>query len=72
MLGLTDVNETPVVWPRSYRRVATVSASTPEAAALQGEVLMGDVLLPPVGPALLSQGDDAFLPLLRSLSRRPS
>lgn len=52
-------------WSRAYRKVDTVQASTPAQAALLGVVLLGDVIVPATGDALISTGNGDFDPLPR-------
>lgn len=65
MLGVTGPDDVPVPWTRGYRRTATVFAHTVGEAAVLGAVLMGDVLVPATGSALLCMGDGEFSPLDR-------
>ena len=70
LCGVGDIDEAADLWPRGYRRVATVSAGSPYHAALLGDMLMGDVLVPPRGAALLLTGQDRLAPLDRPAPRR--
>ena len=71
LCGVGDVDAAQQLWPHGYRRVATVSAGSPNHAAILGDMLMGDVLVPTHGPALLLTGRDDWGPIERP-PRRPT
>lgn len=59
-------------WSRAYRKADTVQASTPAQAALLGAVLLGDVIVPATGDALISTGNGDFSPMPRPTRSRPA
>lgn len=69
MLGMDALEDAQSQWPQGYRRVATVSASSPAQAAILGGVLMGDVLVPATGFSFLATGE-GFSRIPRPAARR--
>ncbi len=67
LLGVSDadLDELPIPWTAGYRRAATVSASTPGQAAVLGEALLGDILVPATGSGLLCTRNAEFVAMPR-------